>query len=215
MNYIDIVNAVLRKMREAQVSSLYENRQSSVVAEFVNDAKRIVEQAHDWVALREDYPITTAAGLGTYSLVGSGNRASIKDVRDITTGTMLRKVPAAYVRTQLTTSNSAETRPSYWATEGVDANGDTVIRLWGTPDDIYQIRVYAVVRQADLQSEGDEVVVPSAPIVLLTAAMAIEERGGVDSTRLVKAYDNADKSLAQHIMLDAALNPEEMIWCPE
>ena len=41
--YLTIVNEVLRRLREEQVSSVTQNTYSNMVGAFVNDAKQIVE----------------------------------------------------------------------------------------------------------------------------------------------------------------------------
>ena len=44
--YLDLVNDVLVRMREPQVSSVAENTVSSLVGKYVNDAKRQIGRAH-------------------------------------------------------------------------------------------------------------------------------------------------------------------------
>lgn len=216
MNYLDIVNSVLRRMREDTVSSLYENRQSSVVAELINDAKRHVENAHNWSALRTDLTIATAGGINSYRLVGSTNRATIMDVRNVTSSAMIRQVPASWIRRQdIITNSPGETRPSYWASDGVHSSGDMLLRLWPTPDDVYVIKAFCIIRDPDLAAEGDQLTIPSQPVLMLATAMAAQERGGVDSIDVQSAYTLAQKSLGEHVMLDAGLNPDEQIWYPQ
>lgn len=216
MNYIDIVNSVLRRMREDTVSSLYENRKSSVVAELVNDAKRNVENSHNWTALRKDLTIATAANIGSYRLVGSSNRATILDVRNETSSNVLRQVPAEWVRRQqLINTSSGLTKPSYWASDGVHSSGDTLIRFWPTPNDVYVIKAFCIIRTPDLEAEGDTLTIPHQPVLTLATAMAIQERGGVDSIEIQTAFALAQKSLGEHVMLDSGMNPDEMIWRPE
>ena len=53
MTYLNIVNNVLRRLREDTVDSVTETTYSTMVGDFVNDAKTLVEQAADWSALRE------------------------------------------------------------------------------------------------------------------------------------------------------------------
>ena len=74
MTYLDIVNNVLRRMREEEVTSVSSSTYGKMVGDFVNDAKRMVEDAWDWSALRTTLTITTAADDYTYSLTGSGDK---------------------------------------------------------------------------------------------------------------------------------------------
>ena len=52
MTYLNLVNNVLRRLREDEVSSVTDNTYSKMVGDFVNDAKKMVEDAWDWSALR-------------------------------------------------------------------------------------------------------------------------------------------------------------------
>ena len=45
MTYLDLVNNVLRRMREEEVSSVSESTYSKMAGDFVNDAKKLVEAA--------------------------------------------------------------------------------------------------------------------------------------------------------------------------
>ena len=50
MTYLQLVNSVLRRIREDEVSSVSQNNYSKLIGEFVNDAKRTVEDSYDWTA---------------------------------------------------------------------------------------------------------------------------------------------------------------------
>ena len=51
-----------------------------MVGDFVNDAKRSVEDAWDWSALRTTLTITTTADVFNYVLTGSQNRIKALNV---------------------------------------------------------------------------------------------------------------------------------------
>jgi hypothetical protein len=59
MTYLNLVNNVLRRMREEEVASVSSNTYSKMVGDFVNDAKRTVEDSWDWSALRTTLTIST------------------------------------------------------------------------------------------------------------------------------------------------------------
>ena len=81
MTYLELVNNVLRRMREDEVSTVAENTYSKMVGDFVNDAKNIVEAAWDWSGLRTTLTITTTSGIFNYVLTGSQEigRASCRE----------------------------------------------------------------------------------------------------------------------------------------
>ena len=214
MTYLQLVNAVMKRMREDTVTSLFQNQSSTIISEFVNDAKRQVEDAHDWTALGTDIIVPTVADVATYSLTGSKNNATIIDVRDTTNGVMLHRVESAYVRRQELVNNPGTSRPSYWTEDGVDGSGDTIVKFWPTPDGAYLTSFRVVQRSGDLEEEGDLVTIPTKPIVLMAHVLAAAERGDVDSMDLQMLQGLAKKSLGDAIMYDMAKQPENSIWYP-
>ena len=60
MTYLQLVNSVLRRLREDEVSSVSQNAYSKLVGELVNEAKQTIEQTWDWTALRTTKSINTA-----------------------------------------------------------------------------------------------------------------------------------------------------------
>lgn len=211
MNYLDLINNVLRRLREDQVTSIYQNNKSALVSDFINDAKRMVEEAWDWSALREDIRVTTGAGFQTYSLVGSQNRETIKDARNLTTSMFIPRRSAAWGRREGLTS-VGQGQPSFWTPDGVDASGDTQVKFWPVPDGSYNIDFSVVQRTADLQAEGDTIKVPHQPIILLALAMTADERGDNAGTPIQTLYARAKRSLGDAIQYDAAKYNEELIW---
>jgi len=84
MTYLSLVNAVLRRLREEEVATVADTDYSNLIGDFVNDAKRQVEDAWDWTALRTTTTITTIAGTEKYSLTDYGVRSKILYVHNDT-----------------------------------------------------------------------------------------------------------------------------------
>jgi hypothetical protein len=61
MTYLELVNDVLARLREQQVTTVNLTTYSSLIGKFVNDAKRQVEDAYDWNALGQDINVTTSS----------------------------------------------------------------------------------------------------------------------------------------------------------
>jgi hypothetical protein len=59
MTYLNLMNSVLRRLREEEVTTVNETTYSKMAGDFINDAKTMVEQAYDWSALRETVIINT------------------------------------------------------------------------------------------------------------------------------------------------------------
>ena len=84
MTYLQLVNEVLTRLRESNVSTVTETSYSSLIGLFVNDAKRAVEDAWDWSALSTTITIPTVAGTTLYTVTGSGGRQRSVAVNDTT-----------------------------------------------------------------------------------------------------------------------------------
>lgn len=214
MNYLQLVNEVLKRMRENQVTSLFENTQSTVVSTFVNDAMRQVQESHDWSTLRQDITIGTATDVTDYALTGTDNRATIKDIRNITDNYFLHEAPSSYIRRQELVDQLGSSSPRYFARNGTDSNGAINVTLWPPPDGAYVIKAHCVVRTADLVAEGDTVDIPDQPIILMAHAMAAAERGDVSAVDVQSLYQLANQSLSRAVQLDAAQNRDELVWAP-
>ncbi len=214
MTYLELVNNVLRRMREDTVSTIYENQQSTVVADLINDAKRQVEESHDWTVLGTDYTFSTAAADKNYVLTGTQNRATVVDVRDLTSGGFLKYVPSVWIRQNEMTNNPGQANPTKWSYDGVDASGDTQIELWPVPDGIYSMSIRLVQRTADLTADGSTTQLPHMPIIHMAHWLAAAERGDVDSSDLQSLSAMAQKSLNDAIQYDMARQPENNVWYP-
>ena len=60
--HLDLINNVLRRLREDQVVTVNGTDYSSLIGDLVNDAKKVVENSFDWTALRDAITISTASG---------------------------------------------------------------------------------------------------------------------------------------------------------
>ena len=184
MTYLEIVNGVLRRLREDQVGSVSQNPYSLLIGDLVNDTKRISEDAWDWSALRTTLTIATTADIFNYVLTGSGNRIKIIDVIN-------------------DTSNNFN---------GVDVNGDTQIDLYPIPNAAYTIRVNCIQRNPDLVNDGDKLQIPHMPVLHLALALASRERGETGGRSAGEMLAFAQNYLSDAIALDAYKHPEETIY---
>ena len=91
--YLDVVNNVLRRLREPVVSSVTDTDYSSMIGVLVNDAKREVEDAADWNALTQTLTAVTTANIFNYVLVGSRTRFRVMDVLNDSDDFAMRYAP--------------------------------------------------------------------------------------------------------------------------
>jgi hypothetical protein len=191
MGYLDIVNNILKRLRERTVSTVNESSYSSLIAVLVNDAKETVENAWNWSALRTTLSATTTSGIFNYELNGSLNSLTVLDATNVTDNFFL-DYKAAHDFNKFFLSNDVATgSPYYYSFNGVSVDGDTQVDLYPIPDKAYTIRFNCVLRSDDLVNDADTVTVPSKPIELLAYAMAVEERGEDGGINPVSAYARA------------------------
>jgi hypothetical protein len=212
MTYLNLVNNVLRRLREEEVASVQSSTYSKMAGDFVNDAKRMVEDAWDWSALRTTLTVTTTADIFNYVLTGSQNRIKALNVINDTTNRFMEYKTATYFDDVYLISDPVKGSPTYYTYNGVDSNGDTQIDIYPTPEKEYTIRFNCVKRGADLSANDEELLVPSMPVIHLAIALLARERGETGGTSAPEYFAIADRYLADAIALDAQKHPEEVIF---
>ena len=91
-SFLELVNDVLVRLREPEVSTVNENVLSKIIGKMVNDSKRQVEDAYNWNALTATLTAVTIPAVFNYALVGTGNRFKTIDVWDSTSASTLSSV---------------------------------------------------------------------------------------------------------------------------
>lgn len=209
MTYLQMVNSVLRRLRETEVSSVADNAYSTMIGEFVNDSKRTVEDSYNWNALYETLSATTTGDIFNYVLVGSGQRFRVVDVLNDTSNWFLKEQSTQWFDQQFLLANTPKGSPQYYNFNGVNSNGDTQVDLFPIPNGVYDVRFNVVLPQPPLVNNSDSVKVPSEPIVFLAYARALAERGedgGLASNEAAALYR---QSLADAIALESGRYGEE------
>ena len=212
MTYLNLVNNVLRRLREDEVTSVQSNTYSKMAGDFVNDAKRIVEDSWDWSALRTTLTITTTADIFNYVLTGSQNRIKALNVINDTANVVMEYKTATYFDEVYLVSDPVKGAPKYYSYNGVDSDGDTQIDVYPIPEKEYTLRVNCVQRGADLSADGDALLVPSMPVLHLAIALLARERGETGGTSAPEYFNIANQYLSDAIALDAQKHPEEVIF---
>jgi hypothetical protein len=214
MTYLEAVNSVLRRLREREVLSVSESSYSKLIGDFVNDAQNEVETAWNWSALRTTLTLTTTANVFNYELNGSKNNFTLLDVINDTANEFMEYRPGAWFDNAFLNQGVVLGSPKYYNFNGVANDGDTQVDIYPVPDSVYTIRFNVILRNQNLTADGDDIYVPSRPIILLALAKAIEERGEDGGNASMNAYAAGRSSLADEIALDAARRPDETIWYP-
>ena len=218
MTFRGLINEVLIRLREDTISidwsgdindstvSAYEK----VIGALVNDAKRHVEQRHDWLNLRSTVDVTTVNGTKNYNL-SSGQEIKIMDAINNTTGMHLRQVGKTYINT-VTYPSQNTGEPLYYGFNGSDASNNLKVDLSPVPTTAHTISFDIIKYQDDLAEATTVISVPERPVILGAWARAIAERGEDGGTQSSLMAQEANEALKQAIMLDSGNTRYETDW---
>lgn len=209
--YLQLVNNVLARLREDSVSSVSDTTYSRLIGILANDAKREIEDSHDWNCLAQTIVIPTVAGISDYVLTGSGQRFKVKDALNDTHDSLLEYVAGSFVNQQKYIGVSSTGAPWYYTYSGVTGN-DTNISVWPVPDDVYSLRFDVILPQEDLTLDADTLTVPTHLVQMLTHAKAVAERGEDNGQSFAELYQQYRLALADAISLDRNRIEEDVVW---
>lgn len=213
MTYLEIVNKVLKRLRESQVTTVGETEYSALIGEFVNDVKREVEDAWDWSALRSTLTVTTEVDAFNYVLIGSGIRSRIIDIYDDTNDVYISPKSTKWFDRAYQANDVTSGQIAYYNLNGVDSSGDTQIDFYPPPDAVCDIRINAVVPQAELSDDTDVILVPFDVVIEGTVARAQMERG-LDGGNMDLEMRYKSR-LSDYIAIDSKNRPDELMWVAE
>ena len=215
MTYLQIVNSILVRLREPTVSTVGLDAYSTLIGKFVNDAKRQVEDAYDWNVLGQEKTVTTTSGTYVYSLTGAGQKfRESSSPLNTTSNVVMRNISVADMRQKQNFTPIVTNIPAQYCFEGVDANGDVEVQLYGRPDGVYTIKFFLTIPQAALTSDGTSVLVPDVVVEQNAYARALVERGEDGGLSSSEAYNLYRSMLADYISLEATRYPETQEFVP-
>lgn len=211
--FLDCVNGVLRRVREIEAISVSDNTYVKLVGEFVNEAKREVEDAWNWSVLRTTKTISTANGTQNYEIPGTNPRSRLLVVyipslkRDLVQATQYQM--HEWTNLQGTTTGD----PQYFSVgNSTAATGVLTIDLWPVPTSVLTVKVDCVVPQADLSAGTDVVYVPSELVIQGAYLRAINERGEDGGRLSDQQADLYRKAVASYISIEAERYGDETTW---
>ena len=210
MTYIEIVNSVLVRLREEKVEAVNETEYSTLIGQLVNVAKRDVENAYDWEALRKTVHLITEANTFHYELLDTTTDARTIDAYNYTNKNWLNTRTSEWMDKMFAYDDVPTGSPQAYAWNGVTENGNLEVDLYPIPEKVEKLRFNMTVPQKDLVEEGDKLYVPHMLVIENALARAIEERGedGGSSNQQAR-YQSL---LADAISMESSRKPMETIW---
>jgi hypothetical protein len=203
-----MINDVLVRLREPEVTTFTETTYSTLIGKFVNDAKRQVEDAFSWNALGTTITVTTAASTSTYSLTGAGQKFQVMDVINTTSLLGLTNISFVDMNRKLNFAPVATQTPTEYAFDGVDGSYDTQVKLYPIPNAVYTVKFMLTVPQPTLALDATVVKVPDVLVVQNAYARALVERGEDGGLSSSEAYNLYKAMLSDYIALEGTRYPE-------
>lgn len=210
---LSLVNDVLVRMREPEVSTINENVLSKLVSKYVNDSKRQVEDSYNWNTLSVTLTVNTTNSVFNYALVGTGARFKVIDAYNNTNRFFLTAQTARQMTMNLLQNTTPQRgSPYYYNFNGANTSGDTQVEIYPIPDGVYTLYFNLFVPQTELVLDADIMLVPKEPVVLLAYARSLVERGEDGGLNSSEAYAMYKSVLSDYIALEASRYPEEECW---
>ena len=209
--YLDLVNDVLIRMREPEVTTVNENTLSKLVGRLVNDAKRQVEDAYAWNALTDTLIIETTANTYGYVLTGSGTRFKVIDAQDNTNKSVINAL-STKLMSQYLLNNTSPGNPMYYNFNGIHSTGDTKVDFYPVPNAGLTLYFNLYIPEPELTADTATMLVPKEPVVLGAFARALVERGEDGGLNSSEAYGLYKASLADAIAIESSRYVEEETW---
>ncbi len=210
MTYLEIVNKVLRRLRENEVTTVNETPYSKLIGEFVNVVKREVEDSWEWGVLRNTLTATTTNNIFNYTLVDSTTRIKVLDIINDTSDIILQQRSTKWFDQQFLLSSAQKGAPAYYNFNGISDDGDSQIDFFPIPDGVYAIRINCIVPQPELEADADILAVPYQIVVEGTLARAISERG--DDGGYAEQEERYRSVASDLIAIEAMQRPDELTW---
>ena len=177
MNYLQIVNKVLRRLRQSEVSSVDQTKYSRLVGQLVNTTKSEVEKAWKWQHLRATSTVNTAAGVFRYSVSDVEQGFEILDVINDTANTFLKPATSSQMNDWFLNADPQTGVIEYYHINGYDNNGNPRVDFYPIPDAPQVVHFNVVAPQGELEANSDTPYVPWELLYLGAYARAVEERG--------------------------------------
>lgn len=214
MTYLQLINEVLARLREKEVTSVTADSYTKLIGKYVNDIKTQAENAYNWNALTHTLTVNTVANTYNYVLTDVGTQFKVMDVINDTGNWVLKYATTEQMNRWFLVDDAQKGAPQYYNFNGTQ-NGDVLVDLYPVPNAVQAVRFNLFVPQAKLTNNSDVLLIPAEPIILGAYAKAIVERGedaGMQSSEAWQLYRSA---LADAIAIESGQFPNELTWYAE
>ena len=212
---LQIVNAALLRMREAEVATASSTVYALLVATTLNLIKAQMEQVWQWRDLRDTYTVSVTPGTTSYSLLSAGQFAQIIDVWNRTTNEEVVRGTTRDFNKKFFGVATVETgNVTHYNPVGTDANYDFQFDTWPDVESTNSLRVNAYVPEPDPPTDSTIVTVPNQVLVEGIVAYLLAERGddgGITAQTQQAVYQ---EMLSNAIANEVGQDQSEVDWAP-
>ena len=181
MTYLELINEVLKNLREDEVTSSTGTAYTKLIGFFVKQAYIECSNAYQWPQLNESQDVAISATDTSFTLTSGEAGEGVHDIHsvyNVTEECFLRRSNYKEVQDRLS-SDTDQNQPSMFAYGGETSDGTTTVHLYPTSDASYTLRA-KYNRKPSLSntfSASTVITLPSECIVLKAWARAVSERG--------------------------------------
>ena len=215
LTFLQIVNRVLSRLREATVAANGETTYSTFVGTIVNQVKAEIEAAYHWQSLREIITVTTSAADTQYTLTGSSSDAVIIDAWNTTTNQRLKRGTNGQFNEFFYGASSVQTgSATHFMAAGLDSSTyDLQIDIWPSPASAETLKFEVYSPQADLSADATVALVPQSVLIEEVVARCLNERGDDTAPKPAPGETFIMKDLlASAVSRESAQDDFEMDW---
>lgn len=233
MNYKDMVNEVLIRMREDEIESVIDpdnDPQQKIVCKLVNDAFRFVARSHAWNAFRKVWVVDLAHGIDKYVLSKGIESSSVyavttaakkrlreEDARVFALDKRVQGSPDRYHvgtvnqhQLELTVSPTPDNTHRGTGNSAEYAFGQYGVASYNDPRKIIIVSGFAQPKRLEL--DDDYITMPIDPLMQFALAYAHSERGEAGDQSVMELFAIARTSLSDAISWDVSNSPNEYLW---
>lgn len=218
-----LISRVLRKLGENELNgsqtALTEDYEK-LVADYINDVKEEVEDAHNWRALRQTVSPVVLAGTQSIAITEANERSRLVriwqndayaevplafDVTDADNPTRLLELDLAELIYRDTIDTTTRQDPAYFALDNSSGDG-LAVYVWPRPADDRTLQLTLAIPQPRIADDALDTIikVPVRPIYIGSVWHTMEERGEELGTNGQFNEQQFNKSLATAVSRDDA-----------
>ena len=214
MTYLELINDVLVRLREKEVTSVTADSYTKLIGKYVNDIKTQVENAYNWNSLTATITVPTVADVYNYVLTDAGTNFKVMDVINDTDNFDMQYADNKRMNAYFLEEPIQQASPRYYNFNGTQ-DGDILVDIYPVPEKVYQLRFNFFLPQPKLVNASDVILVPGDVVALGAYAKAIVERGEDAGMQSSEAYQLYRSALADAIAIESGQFPGELNWYAE